>query len=59
MRPYSKIVQIVSVARNSWLVVLCEDGSVWHLDTADGKFLMITEMENGKYLVPTKENDDE
>jgi hypothetical protein len=56
MRPYSRIVQIVSRGEHKQLVALCEDGSVWWLDD-DGRFEMITEMEDGRYLVPVFSNE--
>lgn len=54
MKPHSKIILIVSHAiekiggPDSILLVLCEDGSVWHL-TLDGEFKLIAEMDGAKY----------
>jgi hypothetical protein len=61
-RPYSKIIQIAPYLKKykgneteELLACLCEDGSVWLLDPTFGAFGLVTEMDDGKYLVPPHE----
>ncbi len=54
MRPFSKVIQLISRGDGRVFIALCEDGSIWDFDDSDGSFILIQEMEDGRYLVPAR-----